>query len=89
MLPWRARGAVGAVFRQTIGASLTRYFGEKWPLFVAAALPIIILYLLVYVMAVLGIAALRRSPLNFPLVCLNREHRLPVSPCGHWGHALL
>ncbi|MFZ5447748.1 MAG: glycosyltransferase family 39 protein [Thermodesulfobacteriota bacterium] len=55
------KGALGAVFRQGLQAALTRYFGEHWPFWVAAALPLIIFELGVYGLAVIGIAALWRS----------------------------
>jgi hypothetical protein len=55
------KGALGAVFRQGLHAALIRYFGEHWPLWVVAALPLIILDLGVYGLAIFGIVALWRS----------------------------
>jgi 4-amino-4-deoxy-L-arabinose transferase-like glycosyltransferase len=55
------KGALGAVFRQGLQAALARYFGEHWPYYVAAAMPLILFELGVYGLAIFGIAALWRS----------------------------
>jgi len=71
------KGALGAVFRQGLRPALMRYFGERWPWWVAGALPLILYDLALYAGAVWGVARLWRSR-NFFLLLLI------LSVIGYW-----
>ncbi len=56
-----ARGGYGVLFRSGPRAALARYFGPRWPMWVAGLAPIILYDMAVYILAFLGAVKLLRG----------------------------
>ncbi len=60
-----AKGGWGILFRSGPKAALSKYFGSRWPIWVAASAPMILFDLAVYILALLGALRLWRHGYYF------------------------